>query len=197
MQSASDLRLILPRVAYRDQFLDMVREFHEAGDDWPHGAYREDRRAMEDFSRYVREVEEHARGVNVPEGLVPNTTFWLMAGERMVGTLSLRHTLNEYLAYEGGHIGFCIRPSERRKGHMTRFLRLALDEARELGRTPKEALVDKLPVARDGLRRVLITCESTNLASAGVIRACGGVLEDERVSRKHVGEIVQRYWIEL
>lgn len=158
----------------------MVREFHDAGEDWPHGAYREDRRALEDFPRYVREVEEQARGVNVPEGLVPATTFWLMVGECIVGTLNLRHTLNEYLAYEGGHIGFCIRPSERRKRYMTRFLRLALDEARRLG-----------------LSRVLITCENTNLGSAGVIRACGGVLEDERPSRKHAGEIVQRYWIVL
>ena len=175
-----DISLKYPCAAYRAQFLEMVGEFQAAGEDWPHGAYSQDRRALDDFERYVREVDEHARGVNLPAGQVPNTTFWLLAGELIVGTLSLRHTLNDYLEYEGGHIGFCIRPSQRRRGYMTRFLRLALDEARKLG-----------------LVRVLISCENTNLASAGVIRTCGGELDDERVSRRHAGEIVQRYWVAL
>ncbi len=224
-------RLIAPSFEYRAQFLAMAAEFHAAGElDWPHGAWSGDRLALDDFPAYLRRCVDEARGINLPAGDVPTTTYWLLqlaprvarssrtpsetspsaqepapafglavapgaptlsspaarteppaaTPARLLGTLQLRHTLNDYLEYEGGHFGYCIRPTERGKGYAKTLLRLALAEARQLG-----------------LARVLVTCTTTNAASAAVIRACGGVLEDERVSRRHPGEIVQRYWIAL
>ncbi len=179
------LRLGVPCHTQRASFLEMVSEFHALGEDWPHGAYGGDHAALDDFDAYVERVAAQARGENLVADQVSGSVFWLLAdrgpaGIHVLGTLSFRHELNDYLAYEGGHMGYCIRPSARRRGYMTRFLKLALDEAR----------------AR-GLVRVLVTCTAGNAASAGVILKCGGVLEDERPSRRHPGELVQRYWIRL
>ena len=84
------------------------------------------------------------------------------------------------LEAEGGHIGYSVRPSERGKGYATRMLEMALAEARRLG-----------------LKRVLITCDRKNVASARVIRKNGGRLENEVVSRLRDREFTQRYWLEL
>jgi predicted acetyltransferase len=91
----------------------------------------------------------------------------------VIGFLQLRHTLNDYLMEEGGHIGYSIRPTYRRRGHATHGLGLALDRARELG-----------------LDRVLVTCDGDNLISAKTIESQGGVLEDIRTDKR-------RYWITL
>jgi predicted acetyltransferase len=175
------MRMVRPGHELYASFVDMAQEFRARGEqDWPHGASAGDRLALDDFPGYVRRVDQWARGESQPPGYVPDTTYWLVVAGRVVGTLNLRHELNEKLEYEGGHIGYCIRPADRGKGYMTGFLRMGLEEARNLG-----------------LTRVLITCTRSNAASAAVIRRCGGVLEDERPSRLHAGELTQRYWVGL
>jgi predicted acetyltransferase len=99
-------------------------------------------------------------------GFVPYHTFWLVQDEtRILGELRLRHRLTEMLAIEGGHIGYNIRPSERRKGYGTLQLRLGLEKARGLR-----------------LTRVLVTCDDDNLPSAKIIETNGGVLSGRSIS---------------
>jgi predicted acetyltransferase len=71
----------------------------------------------------------------------------------------------------GGHIGYDIRPSARRRGHATAMLAAALPVARSLGIGP-----------------ALLTCDEDNTASRRVIEANGGVVEDKRGGKL-------RYWI--
>ena len=82
----------------------------------------------------------------------------------------------------GGHIGYSIRPSQRRKGYARETLRLTLDKCREAGEA-----------------RVLITCDKDNIPSARTIPANGGVLENEVVDEPGLGQsgMIQRYWITL
>jgi predicted acetyltransferase len=47
-----------------------------------------------------------------------------------------------------------------------------------------------------GLKRVLITCDADNVASARIIEKNGGRLENQSVSRE-TGRLKNRYWIEL
>lgn len=108
-----------------------------------------------------------------PAGIVHADTFWVTQDDVVVGFLQLRHHLNERLLQVGGHIGYSIRPSHRRRGHASRALRLALGRARELG-----------------LDRVLVTCHADNPASARTIESAGGVLDDTRAG-------VRRYWVTL
>ena len=176
-----DLRLAAPDAAYREAFGAMAREFHDAGEaGWPHGAREGDDLALRDLDAYARECANGALGRNLRDSYVPATLWWLWAGERLAGTLNLRHRLTDGLLATGGHIGYCIRPSARRKGYMARFLLLALEEARALG-----------------LDRALLTCDDANVASAGVVEKCGGVLEDVRPSDDHASGRVRRYWIAL
>lgn len=107
---------------------------------------------------------------------VPSSYFWITDADggpddEVVGFLNLRHVLNDFLLEEGGHIGYSIKPSARRRGHASAALGLAVTAAAGLG-----------------IGRVLVTCEEDNAASRRTIEANGGVLEDVRKGKR-------RYWI--
>jgi predicted acetyltransferase len=135
---------------------------------------------FEDFDALLAKLEDATKGIGLPEGFVPHSTYWLVrGGNEIVGVSNLRHSLTPFLLREGGNIGYGIRPSARRNGFGREILRLTLPKARELG-----------------LARVLVTCGKENRGSARIILGNGGVFESEEFSAER-GEIVQRYWIEL
>lgn len=106
-------------------------------------------------------------------GRVPATEWWITEGEQVVGFISLRHRLNQRLLAEGGHIGYSVRPSAQRRGIATWALGQALQRARQVG-----------------VERALMTCDEDNLASATVIEANGGTLDNTLHGKR-------RYWITL
>ncbi len=110
--------------------------------------------------------------------LVPSSIYFLVDEDNKIhGAIDIRHELNDYLLQYGGHIGYGIRPSQRRKGYASQILSLAL------------------PIAKDlGISKALITCNKTNLGSARTIINDGGILENEVINED---EITQRYWIEI
>lgn len=112
-------------------------------------------------------------------GWVPNTTRFLFADGRIVGNYNFRHELTEALLLEGGNCGYSVRPTERRKGYAT----LLLGHAKDFGRSL-------------GLKRILLTCSQSNVASARTIENCGGIMQD-CVFHKERKTQVARYWIEL
>lgn len=134
---------------------------------------------MVDFDTYFSEIESRAAGSDLSPGRVPESQFWLVSESRILGRSKLRHHLNAALEKEGGHIGYDIRPSERRKGLGTLILKLTLEKARTIG-----------------LERVLVTCDADNAGSAKVIENNGGILVSEGVSEKTERPIL-RYWIRL
>ena len=156
----------------RAEFLAMAGEYLAVGED----RYKA---AQGDFSAYLRRLSDALRGINLPPGAVSYSAFWLVAGRRLLGRSTVRHHLTPALGYEGGHVGYDIRPSQRGKGYGTLILRLTLGEARRLG-----------------LRRVLLTCDTDNLGSVKVIEKNGGVLRDTAISQTS-GKRISRYWIEL
>jgi predicted acetyltransferase len=111
------------------------------------------------FPRYLDTLR---RDIEAPgPGRVPQTTLWWVCGEEFLGRVSLRHRLTDELRVHGGHIGYDVRPSARRRGHATAMLRAALPVAAGLG-----------------IDRALLTCDADNLASRKVIKANGGIRED-------------------
>jgi predicted acetyltransferase len=170
------VQLIEPCEALREAFVEYVEEFRRAGEElWVHRRGQ----VRGDFAGFLRELRDAAAGVNLPPDRVPETHYWLVRGSRILGVVRLRHRLTESLAVEGGHIGYDVRPSERRKGYGKRMLAMALEKARQRG-----------------IRRALVTCDKDNVASARVIRANGGQLHSE-VPSPRSGKLVQRYWIPL
>lgn len=130
------------------------------------------------FSEFLRNLAAYETEDGCPENFVPGTTWFLVNEEgRILGAVNIRHRLNDYLLSFGGHIGYGIRKSERRKGYAATMLSLALGKAKALG-----------------IPRVLITCDKNNTGSARTIQKNGGVLENEVPEE---GRITQRYWIDL
>ena len=132
-----------------------------------------------DFPAYIAKMNDMTEGKNLPPGYVPQTTYWFVDGGKFVGSVSIRHRLNEKLLQTGGHIGYDIRPSERSKGYGTAILKMALPKARELGIT-----------------NVLLTCNEANIGSRKIIEANGGILEN-KVSNPEGGPDKLRFWIDL
>jgi predicted acetyltransferase len=127
---------------------------------------------------YLRMLEDHRAGVNLPAGYVPATFLVAEVAGQLVGRTSIRHRLNEFLTREGGHIGYGVVPGHRRRGYGTEILRQSLVIARAVGIGP-----------------VLVTCDDDNLGSIRIIEACGGHLESTATSAVD-GRLVRRYWIQ-
>lgn len=98
-------------------------------------------------------------------------------GGKLVGLLNIRYGLPKYLAEKYGHIGYGVRPSERKKGYATTMLRYALSVCKEKGMT-----------------HVILGCYKGNLASVATIKKNGGILAAET---ENGGRISQYYTIKL
>jgi len=164
------MRLVTPSTEWQSAFLEMARECQSAGE-------LRYALALDDFDAYLRRVETSRRGDRLSEERVPAAEFWLEDDGMILGCVRLRLGLTPELENEGGHVGYDVRPSARRRGYGTALLRLALVEARALG-----------------IERVLVTCDEDNLGSIEVIERNGGVFTGGGVSKK-TGKTVRRYWI--
>ena len=131
------------------------------------------------FGRYLEGLAERARGEHLPPGYVASTFLFGFAGPRIVGRITIRHTLNTSLERVGGHIGYVVVPEFRRRGVATEMLRQALDIARE----------------DLGLARVLLTCDDDNIGSIRTIEKNGGVFEGV-VAGPDMVMPKRRYWID-
>jgi len=130
------------------------------------------------FAHYLRVLAEQARGENLPPNHVPSTFLFAFKGRRVVGRVSIRHSLNDYLRRLGGHIGYAVVPDFRRQGHATEMLRQSLRIAHD----------------RLGIDPVLVTCDDDNVGSIRTIEKNRGILEDI-VTGPDVAKPKRRYWI--
>ncbi|MDN5764382.1 MAG: GNAT family N-acetyltransferase [Humibacillus sp.] len=177
--------LALPAADLFDTWADCVREFgddrRDGSGDWQIEHFGADRATFDALLEICRTEADPTS--TLPEGHVHCDYYWIVEGgedaddptERgLIGFMAVRHSIDtEFLRTLGGHIGYSIRPSRRRRGHASRALGLALDRAREVG-----------------LDRVLITCDPDNVGSARVIEGQGGVLDIAPSDNC-------RYWITL
>jgi predicted acetyltransferase len=169
------LQLIAPDANYCDSYIAAIEEFQAEG----RHLEADLARLRGDFAGFVAGQLRLAEPTRVPIGLMPESVYWLVEAGQFLGRLSLRHALNEHLHTYGGHIGYEIRPSMRRRGFGKSILRLGLEQARALG-----------------LRRTLVTCDSTNEASRKIIEANGGVFENAVALEGRPYQRL-RYWIDL
>ena len=173
--------LIAPREDMRRSFAEAMDEFRAEGrgsedDQSTFGVYLRTRAAEwssdEAFSLFAASIRADAlEQTPRPEGYVPATELWWVDGETFLGRITIRHRLTPHLLEVGGHIGYDVRPSARRRGHATEMLRQTLVIAHRMGIDP-----------------ALITCDVDNIGSRTVIERNGGVLEDERAGKL-------RFWV--
>lgn len=169
-------RLVEPAEDLAEDYLAYAQEFRAAGEPFVDDELHQ---ANGDAASLIKLWREQAAGRRLPEGYVPCSRYWLVRDRRILATGRLRHRLTEALEDEGGHIGYDVRPRERRKGYATCLLAMMLDKARQLG-----------------LHRVLLTCNVDNPASRRTIEKNGGRLASQGVS-KRTGKPVLRFWIDL
>ena len=93
--------------------------------------------------------------------------------------IDIRLALNETLRKYGGNIGYSIRPTERRKGYNKINLYMALKVCNE-----------------NGLEKVMLDCDKTNLGSANTIKSLGGSLTKEEYNNESK-TVMQDYWINV
>jgi predicted acetyltransferase len=130
------------------------------------------------FATWLSRLAEQANPAShLGNDKVHCTYRWIIEDEQVVGGIALRHNLSEFLRREGGHIGYGIRPSARRRGLAQWALRQMLLGAHKLK-----------------INEVLIVCADDNFASARTIESCGGVLDDILDTERGP---VRRYWVKI
>lgn len=130
------------------------------------------------FAEYLEGQRREARGEGLAPGRVPADFLVAEVDGEIVGRVSIRHELSDFLRTIGGHVGYAVGPERRRRGYATEILRQSVARLAELG-----------------VQRVLVTCDDTNAASAATIERCGGVLED-LYDAEGLDVPKRRYWIE-
>jgi predicted acetyltransferase len=174
LQMQTDLTLRLPRHHEEEEFLLAHRATSPEVPNFLH-YYREGM----SFSRYLDVLAEQARGINLPPNHVSSTFRFAFVATRIVGRVSIRHSLNAFLERVAGHIGYVVVPEFRRRGYATTILRLSVQIARE----------------KFGIKRILVTCDDDNIGSIRTIEKNGGILENV-VSGPDLDKPTRRYWIE-
>ena len=133
------------------------------------------------FSTLLQEYSDAERGIGLRPGFVPSATFWIMLGEKVIGVSNIRRHLNSALLLYGGHLGLCIRPSERGKGLARAVLPALFHTARDLG--------------------IGMLMTSTTADNAASIRLCESMpffhRETDTVPLNGAPRRILRYWHEL
>lgn len=178
MSTKDSLSLIKPTKKYSKAIMEFRKEFLDAGEtqSMPGSNKLCDFNKFDDWFNYIKEYEKEE---TVPvKDHVPSFQYLFINNKnnKILGMLQIRTRLNDNLFNIGGHLGGCIRPSERNKGYSTEMIKLGLKEAKKFG-----------------LSKILITCKKDNISSAKSIVKAGGILENEV---NFQDSTIQRYWLE-
>jgi predicted acetyltransferase len=168
--------LTKPSIELNDQYLSFYQEWKESGEDMVPWVISKD---PSNFEAMIQFLVNNENKEDLPEDRVPDSTYWLVTKDKkIIGVVNIRHRLTKKLLNRGGHIGYGIRPSERRKGYATKLLALTLDKTKELG-----------------IQKVLVVCDEGNVASEKTILNNGGIPDTSYVEED--GNIVKRFWIQI
>lgn len=169
------LTLIAPHADAYDAWKDCLHDFGDGPLDG--SGFNQEAAApnlsRDGFEQYLKQrLTEGDTSVEPAPGRVHCSYYWIVEDgqDEILGFLAIRHELNDFLFNYGGHIGYSVRPSARRRGVATKALAESLRLAPGLG-----------------IEDVLVTCVEENEASRAVIEGNDGQYEDTR-------DGFRRYW---
>lgn len=174
----SKIILVKPTKQHEAAALEYVEEHFSVGEHDLHGSSLLEK--LDSYNDWLEHLERQSHPATVPAGRVVSTTMFAVreSDSKIVGIIDIRHTLNDFLASYAGHIGYGVRPTERRRGYATQMLKQGVQFCRSIG-----------------LAKVMVSCHKNNIGSGKTIVKNGGVLEREFIYSD--GEEVQVYWITL
>ena len=173
------LKHVKPSKEYEQEALEYINEFYEYNSDINGTGGLQ--RYLDNYDGWLEKLEEDR--TRIPnEEKVPAETYFLVRenDNKIVGMINIRLTLNENLKKFGGHIGYSIRPTERKKGYNKVNLYLGL-----------------LCCKEHGISEVLMDCDKSNLGSAKTMQALGGKLIREYYDDTYAHCTVQDYIINV
>lgn len=134
------------------------------------------------YEQWLEKIELLKKAETCPNDRCCGIQYFLIRenDNKLVGMINLRWNLNDWMIRNGGHIGYGIRPTERRKGYNKINLYLCLLKAQE-----------------QGLKEVLITADDENLGSTKTIESLGGILENKVTNYDDENKLTRRYWINV
>lgn len=172
-------KLIRPTLEYKKQAIEYIQEQNQYNS--PINGVGGLDRYLDNYEGWLQKLEEDRKN-KVTEDRVPAETLFLVRenDDKLIGTINMRLAMNEKVRKHYGHIGYSIRPTERRKGYNKINLYLALLVCQEYG-----------------LKRVMLTCDKENLGSAKTIQYFNPELEKEFYDEEIFHCVKQHYWIDV
>lgn len=167
------MKLIKPNISHTQKYLDLIAKW----------SVQEDISKTSPGALFTWENFEDFLEINKNRPLwiwvkVPAQLYFAVENDEIVWAIDIRfHIDHPVLKYHGWHIWYGVAPEYRRKWYATKMLWLALQECKNIG-----------------LEKVLLTCDTDNIASAKTIEKNGWILQDiilwEWVKNS-------RYWISI
>lgn len=172
-----ELELVVPTKKHEKELLEYVEEHFTNGEKQIHACSKLNK--MDNYNEWLNLLEKNSKKETVSKDWTVTSIFLGVrkSDEKIIGMISIRHELtNDYLRNYVGHIGYGIRPSERKKGYATQMLSLGLKFCREELK----------------LGKVMVNCHEENIGSKKTIINAGGILE-----REYIGEDRKKHSITL
>lgn len=178
-----NVRIELPDLKYKDSFLKAVREFkslkNRRSEDEHMDQYAETMSDAQFMSGVIIPLQNAAKGIDLPQGYVPSTEYWIIDDDGYAGWINLRHTLNAYLEQTYGHIGYAVIPSKRGQGYMKKALEQLMSKANACG-----------------IEEVLLACDEDNIGSHKVILNALSKFGGKQIASGQAhGMEIFKYWI--
>ncbi len=150
--------LIKPSTEYLTSYIEFAEQLEEEGNKERFSLDQ----ARKEPDTYIKNMKilETERCKAIAPYLVPTAILWFIQenNDEVIGRLSIRHSLgNEFLKNFGGHIGYAVKPTYRKRGSGGFLLEEGLKFAKRIA-----------------ISEVLITCDEGNLPSKKIIEKGGG-----------------------
>lgn len=91
--------------------------------------------SYKEYKNWLQEIDNHSRGVNLPKGWIPYTTYILYIDDIPVGYGRIRHSSSEFLetVIGAGNLGYGISKHYRGKGYGNILFKELLKKCKEHG----------------------------------------------------------------
>ncbi len=131
------------------------------------------------YQDMLKILEDECAGRNIAAGRVAHTMLYAFLDGKIIGRVSIRHELNDFLLRRGGNIGYSVAESYRRKGFATELMKAGMDYCKTLG-----------------LAKILVTCDDENVPSWKIIEKFDATLENKFIDEIE-NKTIRRYWVKL